>query len=327
VARGEQGADQRRKGQYMTDQDWLQSDDPAAMLECVTFHKRQVGWGCVSDRKLRLFAVACCRQVWHLLTDERSRRAVEVAERYADGDGGGTSVMHRAREEAWMGKDMHDNQPWALALSCCHHQAYTAAQDCRAVATNGRLIPPATQAALLREIVGNPFRRQEEKRLIMEGRWVTKQVFSLAEAAYAERIDNTAAIAETMKGIETLNFIMARCYSDSAYRGYQANLDQHHNRLKVLQETPNGTLDHARLAVLSDALEEAGCDDADVLNHLRGKEQCPGLPGRRCMFGMLNVDTIDPNERCPTCKGKQWIDLRGSHVRGCWALDLVLGKE
>ena len=50
---------------------------------------------------------------------------------------------------------------------------------------------------------------------------------------------------------------------------------------------PSGHLDPARLAVLSDALEEAGCVDAEVLDHLRSS---------------------------------------GPHVRGCWALDLLLGK-
>ena len=51
---------------------------------------------------------------------------------------------------------------------------------------------------------------------------------------------------------------------------------------------PAGTLDNTRLAVLADALEEAGCTEADILGHLRGP---------------------------------------GPHVRGCWVVDLILGKE
>jgi hypothetical protein len=54
------------------------------------------------------------------------------------------------------------------------------------------------------------------------------------------------------------------------------------------RELPAGTLDVARLAVLADALEDAGCTAADILGHLRGP---------------------------------------GPHVRGCWAVDLVLGKS
>jgi hypothetical protein len=53
------------------------------------------------------------------------------------------------------------------------------------------------------------------------------------------------------------------------------------------RDLPAGHLDPARLAVLADALDEAGCTDADVLNHLRGP---------------------------------------GPHARGCWAVDLLLGK-
>jgi hypothetical protein len=50
---------------------------------------------------------------------------------------------------------------------------------------------------------------------------------------------------------------------------------------------PAGTLDPVRVAALADALEEAGCDDADILAHLRSP---------------------------------------GAHVRGCWVVDLILGK-
>src|SRR4051812_27632277 len=37
-----------------------------------------------STRKARLFSVACCRRVWHLLDGPADRRAVEVAEEVAE---------------------------------------------------------------------------------------------------------------------------------------------------------------------------------------------------------------------------------------------------
>ena len=40
----------------------------------------------VHDRDLRLYVVWCVRQFQHLLTDERSIRAIDVAERFANGE-------------------------------------------------------------------------------------------------------------------------------------------------------------------------------------------------------------------------------------------------
>jgi hypothetical protein len=60
----------------MTQEDWLVCDDPAELLGSLGEH--------TSGRKSRLFAVACCRRIAHLLDDGRSRAAVEAAERYAD---------------------------------------------------------------------------------------------------------------------------------------------------------------------------------------------------------------------------------------------------
>src|SRR4051794_2686589 len=39
----------------------------------------------LDDRLFRLFGVACCHRVWRFLSDERSRRAVDLSEQMADG--------------------------------------------------------------------------------------------------------------------------------------------------------------------------------------------------------------------------------------------------
>src|SRR5262245_12959799 len=62
----------------MTEAEWLGCDDPARMI--LFLGPR------LSVRKLRLFGCACCRRLWHLLPDERSRAAIKAAERHADGD-------------------------------------------------------------------------------------------------------------------------------------------------------------------------------------------------------------------------------------------------
>jgi hypothetical protein len=62
----------------MTEAEWDAGGDPTPMLD---FLRRA---GKASDRKLRLFACGCCRRIWPLLTDDRGRRAVEVAELLAD---------------------------------------------------------------------------------------------------------------------------------------------------------------------------------------------------------------------------------------------------
>src|SRR5438132_11529736 len=58
---------------------WLTEANPRALLEFL--HERSL----LSRRKDRLIACACCRRAWPFLSDERSRRAVEAAERFADG--------------------------------------------------------------------------------------------------------------------------------------------------------------------------------------------------------------------------------------------------
>jgi hypothetical protein len=66
----------------MTEQEWAKCRSPALLLKALRYGKKEQR---PSPRKLQLFCCACCRRIWHLVTDERLRRAVDVAEQCADG--------------------------------------------------------------------------------------------------------------------------------------------------------------------------------------------------------------------------------------------------
>jgi hypothetical protein len=95
------------------------------------------------DKKLRAFACWCVREtpipdgrkVWDLLTDDRSRRAVEVAERFIR-DEATAEELAAARDAAW-----------DAARDAARDAAWDAARDAAW----------AAQANALREIIGNPF--------------------------------------------------------------------------------------------------------------------------------------------------------------------------
>src|ERR1700722_12411932 len=83
----------------MTHKEWLECHYPRPMLEgaqgvdqCEGFvdgnDPRPILPGSLltfSERKLRLYAVACCRHSWTAFTDERCRKAVDVGEQFANG--------------------------------------------------------------------------------------------------------------------------------------------------------------------------------------------------------------------------------------------------
>src|SRR5262245_16222692 len=104
----------------MTEQEWLACTDPRAMLKQVRFRSHK--------RKSRLFAVACCRCVWRLLVDERSREAVEVAERHADGQAtdeelrAAAAAAHTAHDEMFytLGK-VGASVEWAAEFCAAPH--------------------------------------------------------------------------------------------------------------------------------------------------------------------------------------------------------------
>src|SRR5262245_61217502 len=80
----------------MNEQDWLAAQTAAAMSD----YLERLGPGKVTERKLRLFACACCRRIWGLLPEQSHRHAVEVAERFADGLADLTE-LEEARSVVW----------------------------------------------------------------------------------------------------------------------------------------------------------------------------------------------------------------------------------
>lgn len=188
-------------------------------------------------RKLRLYACGCCRGVWDMLPDDRLRRAVEVAERFADGEVDKAKLAAAEKRIEPLNADGYfPRLPIGVAravsmvVAACGQSAYNAALVMTA------LLPTPLAAGakgdrmlcdLLRCVFGNPFRKP-----VFPKKWRSETVTALAAGIYADRAFD-------------------------------------------------------RLPILADALEEAGCDNTELLVHLRGD---------------------------------------GPHCRGCWPLDLALGK-
>jgi hypothetical protein len=311
----------------MTKEAWLASTDPAAMLRYLTHEMvpgrvtpqfsgpRPRGVPLTSTRKLRLFAVACCRQVYHLLTDERSRRAVEVAERYADGKANMAYDITRAQDAIDRAFVESDNSPVVLMVSW----ALRSATETASRMTGCDIVPPTTQAAILRDIVGNPWRPVTlphdpacrvcdgtGRYLVGRGEdadsyawqccpWLTPTVVALAQTAYDERPglrENAPMLCPTCR---------ATGWVHTDYPFGRKSCSTCHGTGTLA----DGRLDPERLWVLADAMEEAGCDGelCDCMN-----EWCP--PGHRKPHPLL-AHLRDP----------------GPHYRGMWSLDLLLGKE
>src|SRR5437868_11581940 len=66
----------------MNEAEWLEWTDEKLISDPTAVLRRLAGR--ISDRKLRLLACSCCRLLWPMLTEERSRTAVATSERYAD---------------------------------------------------------------------------------------------------------------------------------------------------------------------------------------------------------------------------------------------------
>jgi hypothetical protein len=313
----------------MTETEWLNSENPAAMLSYLgdgTEAWRHKHW--LSDRKLRLLACACCRQVWPLLS-ERSREAVSVAERFADGQA--TELeLHDAYGDAYEDVASPEFES-ELAWSTCSTgivQVERHLLQWFSVSTKHA----AAQSAILRDIVGNPWRpwarsvinwERNEKRyywsdgaavslgewnkLLESGRllkaeWLTPAVLVLAGRAYEDRAKQECKACRGHGG---------RWDNEAIDQWY----DCHECGGKGVVE--GGTLDALTLMALADALEEAGVPAGEEC------QECLDFSRRR------QWEFLTCHGGTTVRKGGELLaHLRGPgpHARGCWALDLILNK-
>ncbi len=213
----------------MNEQEWAACTAPTRML---LFLRDKV-----SHRKFRLLACANGRLLWPWITDHRSRQALLVAERLADGlasEADRANAFAACLEVPYVREYQADgvaaNSPRAKAAAYAQHAVWEhvfagANVNSQLVLPKETGLPDMLPLHLLRDIFGNPFHPA-----ILEPRWLTETVLALAAGIYAGRAFD-------------------------------------------------------RMPILADALEDAGCDHADILTHCRGE---------------------------------------GPHVRGCWVVDLAL---
>jgi hypothetical protein len=299
--------------------EWLACTDPQQMLDALPILLRcddeQVGQG-LSDRKLRLFACAVARLV------RAPEPTVLNAERYADGE-----IELPVGEWIYWHRNAADAAADMIQYSLERHIAE-------------RRASPEQMAALLREIVGNLFRPVIRRPAVAPEdldaelsllEWRTPLVRSIARRAYDKRSGRKCKKCSGEGRVKANAAGGNRSESNSGliWTGSGAGGLKSCNACHGTGHSNDGMLDPDTLTVLADALEDAGCDNQELLRHLRGWERCPDCcgTGRRPILG---GPLLAASCRCDTPYGspnRGWIKLRGPHVRGCHVLDLLLGKE
>jgi hypothetical protein len=324
----------------MTEAEWLACARPQTMLE---FLGDRAG-----ERKLRLFACACCRRLAPLLRSESARRALDLAERAADDPGAGVrkelarsparvqalaaqaeAEEHlRAAAAAEQQARARRSDVWASIWAGAPTpdllvRAAAEAEEALAVATEARAAEGAAGAlllalgespdplpAVLAAVEAQSGARQAAAARARSVRWLERAEQEAARpvprARAAVRVSQAAQWIERAEETAGENYERLVARAQRAERKAQCALLRD---LFVYPERPvrldpawlhwrDGTVvrvarsidDDGRfgdLPVLADALEEAGCADADLLGH--------------CRSG-------------------------GPHVRGCWLVDLILSK-
>jgi hypothetical protein len=317
----------------MNEAEWLSCADARAMLPLAA---RWRAWEmspaaagptgpALSERKATLFLAACVRNFWDSLPGGRHgtpvfRDAVEAAERHVDppaGQGSGLATFQAASDASdaatrdWVILYNHRTAPsGACPESVARRASYASTH--LAQQRNGPSLPhraavaldyahphetdgprdTAFQAHLLRCVAGNPFRPVA----------LGHRLFGAGRAEDMEDTAGPGGCVDTSRVTPAVRGLALAAYED---------------------RTPQGWLDPVRLAVLADALEEAGADGGRggraLLWSLRGFDWCPG-----CAAGSHGSEQFCGGRGYDGRHG--WVASPWPRVRGYWALDMLLGK-
>lgn len=246
----------------MTNEEWLRCSDPVTMIKGLEI--------IASGRKGCLFLCGCCRLVWDLLYDEASKEAVQIVERYADG-----SASHEdLKTAAWLAE-------------CATFEYSYKPSIWREWGTD---IPDSVRNLVRLGVLTELQLEEDEPQIdpIWRDRLMTAA--QLAARAVCQRPFDNLHWTDKLRVISPKSSeSLLRCIFGKPF-------------LPAIIPNPawvtSNVVTHAgtiydekafdRMPLLGDALEEAGCNNEDILSHCRS---------------------------------------RNPHSRGCWVVDLVLGKK
>lgn len=177
----------------MTEEEWLAATYPTPMWWHVE--------GEVSERRLRLVACACCRRVWHLLSDRRSKPTVEAAEQLADGlitQEQAARILDRdsGGYPRGLGEDDYSVARSALISHAAVNRAVPSLAASLVEKCGGiREQEAQSQTQIIRDIFGNPFRP-----VALDPAWLTSDVLALARGIYDDRaFDRMPILADALQ--------------------------------------------------------------------------------------------------------------------------------
>ncbi len=243
----------------MTEAQWLASTDPTPMLELLAQRK-------TTERKVRLFACACCRRAWDALPDELSRNAVRVAEWYVEKEVGADILKATAAEmlaalaTRWQDLVDAEDDPaiWADIAG-----AKAASLVCKKAALTPRVA---------REVANEV--QSVLAHLAARHLWGPNTDFepvSGSEEFSARWDEEGTAQADLLRCIFGNPFV-APVQLPAGILDWAGGVVQHIAQAAYDEQV----FDH--LPVLADALIDAGCTDTVLLGHLRD----PGPHARGC---------------------------------------------